>query len=231
MGIAFSLAEVSLASGWGGDRAVLGIWSGRWFRVPEALQAQKIKYKQEEGDPRAGNVVRWSRIHGFVLAFPSLLRYVSGSRARGQSLDVCSVNRPWALSRGIPCLTKVLTPVQNEFKTLPHQIRWALHASGKEVVKTHSAKASGNFTILEHLHFCCMQKCLLAWKLGPATVSSLQDTRARGNVREASQEARITLEGWFFFFNCKQGPVGCSSTLWTRPGLEKCESCYEKEET
>jgi len=59
MGIAFSLAEASLASAWGGDKTVLGIRSGRWFRVPEALQAQKIKYKQEEGDPRAtpGNVV------------------------------------------------------------------------------------------------------------------------------------------------------------------------------
>lgn len=28
MGIAFSLAEVSLASGWGGDRAVLGQGGG-----------------------------------------------------------------------------------------------------------------------------------------------------------------------------------------------------------
>lgn len=60
MGIAFSLAEVSLASGWGGNRAVLGIQLGRWFGVPEALWTQKIKCKQEEGDLTAtpGNVVR-----------------------------------------------------------------------------------------------------------------------------------------------------------------------------
>lgn len=60
MGIAFSLAEVSLASGWAGSRAVLGIRLGRWFGVPEALWTQKTKCKQEKGDPRAtsGNVVR-----------------------------------------------------------------------------------------------------------------------------------------------------------------------------
>lgn len=51
MGIHFSLPEVSWASGWGSARAMLGIQSGRWLRVLEALQAQK--YKQEERYPRA----------------------------------------------------------------------------------------------------------------------------------------------------------------------------------
>lgn len=50
---------------------------------------------------------------------------------------------------GIRCFTKVLTPVQSGFKMLPQQIS---DLSGTDVVETHSAKASGNSTVLEHLH-------------------------------------------------------------------------------
>lgn len=95
MGIVFSLAEVSLASGWGSDRAVLGIWSGRWFRVPEALQAQKINYKQEEEDPRAtpgqcSQVImhRWLVCSSVSL---SLLRQISWGAWQEDALWMCAV--------------------------------------------------------------------------------------------------------------------------------------------
>lgn len=53
MGIAFRLA-----SGWGGDRAVLGLGSGRWFRTPEA--SQEIVQTKGRGSQKQqhGNVVR-----------------------------------------------------------------------------------------------------------------------------------------------------------------------------
>lgn len=95
MGIAFSPAKVSPGSGWGGDRAVVGIWSGRWFRVPEALQAQKTKYKQEEGDPGAapGNAVGdnayVSCLSQLFPLFPETS--TTGSVAGGCCLDVCCV--------------------------------------------------------------------------------------------------------------------------------------------
>lgn len=61
MGIVFVLLEVPLLGTSGnsgcGDRAVLGIWSKKW-KVPEALQALKLKYKQEDGDPRATPTVK-----------------------------------------------------------------------------------------------------------------------------------------------------------------------------
>lgn len=54
---------------------------------------------------------------------------------------------------------------------LPHQIRGALHPSGTAGVEMNSAKASENFHVHNDLHGC-IQKCLLAWKQGPAMVSS-----------------------------------------------------------
>lgn len=51
MGIAFHLA-----SAWRGDRAVLGLWSGRWFRIAEALQAQEILQTKRRGSQKQQHV-------------------------------------------------------------------------------------------------------------------------------------------------------------------------------
>lgn len=117
------------------------------------------------------------------------------SVARGFSLDVCSIYRSWTPSCGMQCLTKLLTPVQSRFKMLPHQIKGALHPSGTVVVEMNSAKASRNFNILWHLHkynnwHGCVQKCLLAWNQGPATLSSWTGHQSRA-VSEVLQGARM----------------------------------------
>lgn len=148
MGIVFCLAEVPWDSGWSGDRAVLGIWSGRW-RVPEALQAMKIN--KRKGIPEQHQQCSQLIMHKCLICssfslFPQ--RQISLRVWQEASLWLCAlyVDRElWIPSCGFQCLTKVLTPVKSKFKMLPHQIRGALYLSGTAVVEMNSAKGLWEF--------------------------------------------------------------------------------------